>query len=168
VATITIPGGGGGGGVDVEDEGGAINTATTLDFVGAGVDATDAGGGVATITIPGGGGVAIYDVGSFFPGVPANSELLLRFICTRTFTLPAGLTGSEGFLGIAANANTDIDLVKNGVSFGTMRFASAATVATFIAASLTTFVNGDRFDIVGPTLADSTAEDISFTFAGTR
>lgn len=49
---------GGGGTIAVQDEGTPILTASTLNFVGAGVDATDAGGGVATITIPGGGGGA--------------------------------------------------------------------------------------------------------------
>ena len=42
-------------GVDVEDEGVAVVTASTLNFVGAGVTATDVAG-VATVTIPGGGG----------------------------------------------------------------------------------------------------------------
>ncbi len=40
-----------------KDEGSTVDaTATTLNFVGAGVTATDAGGGVTTITIAGGGG----------------------------------------------------------------------------------------------------------------
>ena len=47
---------GSGSTINVEDEGSGIpNTPhANLDFVGAGVTATDAGGGVATITIPGG------------------------------------------------------------------------------------------------------------------
>ena len=40
--------------VDVEDEGSAVGTFDTLNFTGAGVTATDAGGGVTDITIPGG------------------------------------------------------------------------------------------------------------------
>lgn len=50
-------GGGGGGSIDVEDEG-VVETAaaTVLNFTGAGVTVTDAGGGVADIDIPGGGG----------------------------------------------------------------------------------------------------------------
>jgi hypothetical protein len=47
--------GGGGGGVTVKDEGSALSTtATTLDFVGAGVTASGTGA-TKTITIPGGG-----------------------------------------------------------------------------------------------------------------
>jgi hypothetical protein len=52
-----LSGGGGGGGPDVEDEGTLeVAGATTLNFVGAGVTVTDAGGGVAEVSIPGGSG----------------------------------------------------------------------------------------------------------------
>jgi hypothetical protein len=48
----------GGGTIIIEDEGSTVTGGpfSTLDFVGAGVTATDGGGGTATITIPGGGG----------------------------------------------------------------------------------------------------------------
>lgn len=50
----TGPGGGGSPGtVNVEDEGVLLGMFTTLNFVGAGVTATDAGAGVADVTIPG-------------------------------------------------------------------------------------------------------------------
>jgi len=42
--------------IDVEDEGTPLGAFDTFNFVGDGVTATDAGGGVATITIPGSGG----------------------------------------------------------------------------------------------------------------
>jgi hypothetical protein len=46
-------GGGGGGNVEVQDEGSTVvGTATALNFTGALVTATDAGGGVATVDIP--------------------------------------------------------------------------------------------------------------------
>lgn len=59
-------GGGGGGDVAVEDDGAAIlAAASTLNFTGAGVAVTDAGGGQADINIPGGGGdVAVEDDGA--------------------------------------------------------------------------------------------------------
>ena len=60
-------GGGGGGDVAVEDDGTAILAAASiLNFTGAGVAVTDAGGGQADINIPGGGGggdVAVEDDG---------------------------------------------------------------------------------------------------------
>lgn len=42
-------------GVLIRDEGGDLGTATTLDFVGAGVTASDQGNGVMRVTITGGG-----------------------------------------------------------------------------------------------------------------
>lgn len=57
VTDVPISGGGGSSGVDVQDEGTPILTpAATLNFTGAGVTVTDAGGGVAEVNIPGGGG----------------------------------------------------------------------------------------------------------------
>lgn len=47
---------GSGGTIDVEDEGTPVISASTLNFTGAGVVATDAGGGVVDVTIAGGGG----------------------------------------------------------------------------------------------------------------
>lgn len=56
-------GGGGGSGVKVKDEGTTVLTlAETLNFVGSGVTATNAGGGVVTVTIPGGGGAGVGTV----------------------------------------------------------------------------------------------------------
>lgn len=54
-----------GGGIDVEDEGVSEATGvTTLNFTGAGVVASDAGGGVVDVTIAGGGsGIDVEDEG---------------------------------------------------------------------------------------------------------
>lgn len=52
----TPPAGGGGGSVSVEDDGTeVVATASTLNFTGLGVNASDAGGGQVDIDIPGGG-----------------------------------------------------------------------------------------------------------------
>ena len=55
-----------GGGITIYDEGGSIggNPHTALNFVGAGVTASDSGGGLATITIPG-GSTPIVEVANF-------------------------------------------------------------------------------------------------------
>lgn len=54
-----VGGGGGGNAIIVEDEGGPLpgTPHTVLNFVGAGVTASDAGGGVAQISIPGSSGL---------------------------------------------------------------------------------------------------------------
>lgn len=65
-AWVVVTGGGGGGAVPVQDEGTTVVASpTAINFVGAGVTATNSGG-VATVTIPGGGGgggVSLDDLG---------------------------------------------------------------------------------------------------------
>lgn len=83
--------------VDVEDEGVGLGSFTTLDFVGAGVTASDAGGGTALITIPGGGGSGV-DVED--EGVPQGAAVTLDFVGAgvmasvaagvATITIPGG------------------------------------------------------------------------------
>lgn len=111
---------------------------------------------------------APYDVGTFCAGKPSASEVLLRFVATRAFTLPASLTGSQVKAGTAATATTDFDLQKNGSSIGTVSFAASGTVATFTFASGVSFAAGDILAIIAPASADATLADISFTLAGTR
>lgn len=54
LADITLGGGGSGSGVIVRDEGTLVNaTATTLNFVGANVTASNAGGGTVNVTVSG-------------------------------------------------------------------------------------------------------------------
>jgi hypothetical protein len=52
----TVTASSGGGGIAIEEEGTPLGTFATINFVGAGVTAVDAGAGVAQVTIPGGGG----------------------------------------------------------------------------------------------------------------
>lgn len=90
-AWTQIGGGGGAGGVIVEDEGVSLGSFTTLNFAGAGVTATDAGGGVATITIPGGiTGIVVKD-----EGVSKGTFQALNFI-------GAGVTAADAGSGVAS------------------------------------------------------------------
>lgn len=109
-----------------------------------------------------------YDVGGTYNGAPGSSVAILRYPVPRTVTLPAGLTGSQGVLRTAATAQTDFDIQKNQVSVGTMRFAAAGTVATFIMATDTTFTAGDVLEVIAPAVPDATAADIGFSLAGLR
>lgn len=109
-----------------------------------------------------------YDIGVFVPGVPTASQKIVNFVCVRAFTLPADLAASQAFLATAATAQTDFDIQKNEVSIGTIRFAAAGTVATFVGVSSTAFAAGDRVNIVAPGTPDTTAADLSVTLRGTR
>lgn len=109
-----------------------------------------------------------YDVGGACAGVPAASLVIVRYPTPRAVVFPASLTSSQGAAAVAATAQTDFDILKNGVSFGTMRFAAAGTVATFISAAGATFAAGDVLTIVSPASPDATLADIGFSLAGTR
>ncbi len=74
-----------------------------------------------------------------FVGLLPASQVLLDNPVPAVCTFAAALAGSVGTLDVAATAQTDFDVQKNGVSFGTMRFAAAGTVASFIAASSASF-----------------------------
>lgn len=101
-------------------------------------------------------------------GVPTSSEVLLEFALTRDVIIPASMTNSYFQADVAATAQTDIDVQKNSVSAGTIRFAAAGTVATFIAASPITLTSGDLLTLVAPASADATLAKISGVVAATR
>lgn len=109
-----------------------------------------------------------YDVGGFLAGVPGASEIAYLMVAVRKYLLPVDLTGSQGYALTAATAQTDFDIRRNGASIGTMRFAISGTVATFIFATETEFVAGDRLRVVAPASPDATLSNIAFTFAGIR
>jgi hypothetical protein len=109
-----------------------------------------------------------YDVGGSYSGAPTASLVILRYPFPRQAIFPAGLTNSQGVAATAATAQTDFDLKKNGSSVGTMRFAAAGTVASFIMASQTTFAAGDVLTVVAPGTPDATLANIGFALAGTR
>lgn len=109
-----------------------------------------------------------YDIGGGYVGVPTASVILIRYPLPRTVVFAAGLSPSQGVAGTAATAQTDFDITKNGSSVGTMRFAAAGTVASFIMASQTTFAAGDILAVVGPATPDLTLANVGFSLAGTR
>lgn len=109
-----------------------------------------------------------YDIGAQFVGEPTASLVMMRYKFPRAVSFPAGLTSSQGVAGVAATAQTDFDIQKNGGSVGTMRFAAAGTSASFIMASAQSFVAGDILTVIAPASPDATLADVSFVLAGTR
>lgn len=109
-----------------------------------------------------------YDTGGAYTGVPTASVVLIRYSFPRQVIFASGLSPSRGVAAVAATAQTDFDIRKNGASVGTMRFAAAATTASFIMASQTTFAAGDILTVVAPATPDVTLADIGFALAGTR
>lgn len=109
-----------------------------------------------------------YVAGSMFNGEPTSSLVVMRHPVPFTVTFLDGLPESQGYADIAATGQTDFDLQKNGVSFGTMRFAAAGTVATFIMSGDETFTAGDVLEVIAPGSPDATLADIGFSLVGER
>jgi hypothetical protein len=114
----------------------------------------------------------------FYPGAPGASALMGVFAAPAgitTLTFAAAISGSAGKALTAATAQTDIDVRKNattvagGSSVGTIRFAAAGTVPTFIAASGFTLTGGtDYLSFWAPATPDATLANIGVSLYGTR
>jgi hypothetical protein len=155
-------------GITLKDEGNTVGTPgriTSLDIVGANATASAVGAN-GTITISGGSGTIPYDVGCTWNGKPPASTVLVRVPLPRTVDFPTSLAASKGVVDTAATAQTDFDIRKNGTSFGTMRFAASATVATFISSAGASFAAGDVLKVVAPASPDSTLAGLGFCLAG--
>lgn len=112
--------------------------------------------------------VEIYDCGCTYGGQPAAGATVLRLPMVRSVDFPTNLTASQGVIGTAATAQSDFDILKNGVSFGTMRFAAAGTTATFISGAGASFSAGDVLTVTAPNPQDATLSDLGFILKGTR
>lgn len=112
------------------------------------------------------------------PGVPTASQLIGIVPAPAgitTITYAAAIAGSSGKSLTAATAQTDVDVRKNAVtsgggsSVGTVRWAAAGTVPTFIAASGFTLTGGtDYLTLWGPSSPDATLADFAIALYGTR
>lgn len=115
-------------------------------------------------TVPGGP----FHAAGYYPGKPTAGAIMMFATLATTVNFAVNLAGSVGKSKTAATAQTDFDVQKNGVSIGTVRYAAAAAVPTFIAASTTSFAAGDDIRIIAPATPDATLADISWTLAGVR
>jgi hypothetical protein len=64
-------------------------------------------------------------------GTPGASEVLLRAVLARRTRLAVDFALSRGHAGIAATAQTDFDVQRNGLSIGTVRFPAGSATATW-------------------------------------
>jgi hypothetical protein len=98
---------------------------------------------------------------------PAGGARVFHHLAGLAFTLPAGLTGSAAIAKTAATAQTDFDLQIGGASVGTIRWAAAGTVASFISASGASVAAGDEIEILAPATPDASLADLTWTIKGT-
>lgn len=110
----------------------------------------------------------IYDFFVYFEDKPPDAGELMRIVAVRSFTLPSGLTISQGFADTVSAAAVTFPIHKNGISVGTVNFALGVGTATFTFASDVSFAAGDRLAIIAPTPQDSLLKGVSITLAATR
>jgi hypothetical protein len=113
-----------------------------------------------------------YDVVNFDTDRPADGELVLKMVFTKTVTFYAGLTDSKAAADTGATLSALYTFKKNGVSFGTATFAAAGSggpqTATFASGADTTFAAGDVLTIFAPSTRDATLSGIGITLSGYR
>jgi len=112
-----------------------------------------------------------YDITAFFAGKPANSEVILRMIAARAFTVTAGSAGAtsthRAYAQTPSSTTTVFTIAKNGSSIMTITFTSSNSAGSFSAISATSFAAGDLLTITGATNADATLADVFFTIQAT-
>lgn len=126
--------------------------------------------GTNVISLGGGAGPGDpIDFGFYIGGGVTDEDRTWTFVAVRAFQLPASLTLSKAYAATpqTTGSNMDLDVYKNGVSVGTIRFATTANTASFIAASATSFAAGDRLSIHTPVSLQALA-GISITLAGSK
>lgn len=99
-------------------------------------------------------------------GTPTSSQVLMRRILAGDVAFKAELAGSAFRALVAATAQTDLLLKKNGTTFATVRFAAAGTTATFVGSVLVLCEAGDEITLVAPASADATLSGIYGTLLG--
>lgn len=157
----TSSSGGGTSGVDVEDEGVPLvdNPYTTLNFVGAGVTATDVGG-VATITIPGasGSGIAALpeqwcqnDVAASQTNVSLSAQVSTNFDTLKMIRAGSIVGIATRFSGTVTAGQATVTITKNGAA-GTLNVVSTSASnqnggVAVQATGIDTYVAGDLIGV---------------------
>lgn len=128
---------------------------------------TDAKGRVTSVSLQTVATTIPYDVGSAVIGKPAASEVILRFVAVRSFTIPNGYTASAAKANTAAtNGSATFTINKNGSSIGSFNFVAGGSTASFSGAG-GAIAAGDVITVVAPSTQDATLADIAFTIAAT-
>lgn len=107
-----------------------------------------------------------YDICTFYPGIPGNSQLILRWQSPRSVTIVAGATNSQASSSAAATGSTTFTIAQNGTPVGTIVWSASGTSGAFTVASQINLVIGDVLTITGPGTADATIADVVVTLAG--
>ncbi len=117
-------------------------------------------------TLPSDGVTNVYDLVVPVLGKPTDGEVFLIYSATRSLQLPAGLTDTSIIILTHPTSTMTFTLKKNGVSIGTIAFATnGAVTITFLAAI--TLSAGDYLTGHNQATADATGGNVGITFVFT-
>jgi hypothetical protein len=115
-------------------------------------------------------GPSTYDLFNFVNGKPLVSEVLMRAITVRIYTIAANFTGCIAYCTTGATTAQTINILKNGSVIGTIAFAIGATSGTFSGSPSGVTMNiGDQLQLQMASGAsqDASFSDLAFTIKGT-
>ncbi len=112
-------------------------------------------------------GEGFYDLGGYWRGqLPATTDPIQRIVLIRTVILDVGLPGSLASCVNAPTGNVSLVLKANGISIGSINFASGATAGTFVFLAPQAIWAGQTFEVFPPSPQDATFSDVSWTLMG--
>lgn len=120
--------------------------------------------------IAGGGGSTtskVMAIEFFCSSTPIPGEVFGQAILPKEFTLEAGLSGSYAIGTVAATGTYSMDILKNGVSIGTVTWTAGQTSGTFTFASDVGFSAGDLLRVDAPMTGDATLANVTILLYGT-
>ena len=113
------------------------------------------------------------DFGFNFISVPL-SNLLVKYVALRTYTVPANFTAagnaasSKCSANVAATGSAVFNIQHNGSNVATATFAPSGTTCSFSIQAGFTLIAGDTIGISAPSTVDATLSDISITLGTVR
>jgi hypothetical protein len=148
-----------GGGVAVEDGGTPVATATTLNFTGAGVVATDNGGGEVEVAIAGGGSGVDVEEG----GTPVMTASVINFVSGATVTDAGGGVAEVAVSGGGGGTWTTVKKSADTARPSTTTIAADPDLVVALSSGQTYVIRGFIFAYSGAN-ADI---QIAITYGGT-
>ena len=111
------------------------------------------------------------DLDFFIAGAPTAAQLVYKHVAARRFTLNDELLSSVGHAGtVGTVAVSDFDVLRNGVSIGTISFAVSGSTATFVTSGTgeEVFAIGDVLTVTAPSPANAALADIGISLFAYR
>jgi hypothetical protein len=115
-------------------------------------------------------GPSTYDLFNFVNGKPLATEVLMRAITVRIYTIAANFAGSLAYCTTGPTTAQTINILKNGATIGTITFGIASTSGTFAGSPSGVTMNiGDQLQLqlASGASQDATFSDVAFTIKGT-